>query len=71
MIDLKKLKEEDPLTRMVEKESGSDEYSPMDPPDAYSPPTIDAIPYQELHPFLQKFMDEHKICNSELGLFNT
>jgi len=69
MIDLKRLKNEDPLKRMVEKESGLDEFSPMDPPDAYKPPTVDAIPYKELHPFLQKFMDEHKQCTNELDGF--
>ncbi len=54
MIDLKKLKDEDPIRRMVEKESGLDELSPMDPPDAFKPPTVDALPYEELSPFLQK-----------------
>jgi len=69
MIDLKKLKDEDPIRRMVEKESGLEELSPMDPPDAFKPPTVDAIPYGELSPFLQKLMDEHKLFTSELDEF--
>ncbi len=69
MIDLKKLKDEDPIKRMVEKESGLNELSPMDPPDAFKPPTVDAIPYGELSPVLQKLMDEHKLFTSELEVF--
>jgi len=69
MIDLKKLKDEDPIRRMVEKESGLNELSPMDPPDAFKPPTVDAIPYEELSPFLQKMLDEHKLFTSELEVF--
>jgi len=69
MIDLKKLKDEDPIKRMVEKESGLDELSPMDPPDAFKPPTVDAVSYEELCPFLQKMMDEHKLFTGELDEF--
>ncbi len=66
---LQKLKDEDPIKRMVEKESGLNELSPMDPPDAFKPPTVDAIPYGELSPVLQKLMDEHKLFTSELDEF--
>ena len=69
MIDLKKLKDEDPIRRMVEKESGLDELSPMDPPDAYKPPTDDAVPYEKLSSFLQNLMDEHKFFTDELDEF--
>jgi hemerythrin-like domain-containing protein len=69
MIDLKKIKDDDPIRRMVEKESGLNELSPMDPPDAFEPPTVDAIPYGELSPFLQKLMDDHKLFASELEKF--
>ena len=35
--------------------------SPYSPPDAYNPPKIDEqIPYEDMHPLLQKFIDEHK-----------
>lgn len=69
MIDLKKINSNDPLKRMVEKESGLDELSPMDPPEAYAPPTTDAIPYEEMHPVLQKFIDEHEKLKVELDVF--
>ena len=69
MIDLKSLKNTDPLKRLVEKESGMDELSPMDPPDAFNPPNADTIPYEEMHPCLQKFMDDHQLYLKELETF--
>ncbi|MEP2670225.1 MAG: hemerythrin domain-containing protein [Cyclobacteriaceae bacterium] len=69
MIDLKKAKNDDPLKRMVEKESGIDELSPMDPPEAYDLPTTDAIPYEEMDTVLQKFIDEHEKLKAELDVF--
>lgn len=51
----------DYIKRFVEKDTTSDPvYSPMDPPDAYKPPAIDVVPFDELHPVLQYFMEEHK-----------
>ncbi len=69
MLDLKKINNQDPIKRMVEKESGLEEYSPMDPPDAYTPPTVDAIPYEDMHVCLQKFIDEHMQAKNELEAF--
>lgn len=69
MVDLKEINNQDPIKRMVEKESGLEEYSPMDPPDAYSPPVIDAIPYEEMHTCLQRFIDEHTQAKKELEVF--
>jgi len=54
MFDFKKLQESDPLKRIVEKQSEQEEFSPMDPPDAYAPPAGEAIPYEKLPSFLQK-----------------
>ena len=39
MLDLKKYNEEDPLKRMVEKDSGGIEMSPMDSPDLTTMPS--------------------------------
>ena len=51
----------DYIKRFVEKDTGSNPaYSPMDPPDAYKPQGVEPVPYEELHPVLQLFMDEHK-----------
>jgi len=69
MIDLKNANRVDPLKRMVEKETGANEFSPMDPPDAFAPPTIDAVPYAEMHLCLQKLVDEHRSFTKELSDF--
>jgi hemerythrin-like domain-containing protein len=69
MIDLQKINNNDPLKRMVEKESGIEEFSPMDPPEAFTPPVVDTVPYDELHPCLQQFMDEHTQAKKELEAF--
>ncbi len=69
MIDLAKINNSDPLKRLVEKESLTDELSPMDPPEAYKPPVLDAVPYEELHPFLQHLTDEHEAMRKKLEEF--
>lgn len=57
----------DYVKRFVEKDTGGDTvYSPMDPPDAYKPPAMDMVPYDELHPAIQHFMDEHKITMAKI-----
>ena len=62
--------ESDYIKRFVEKDTDGDPvYSPMDPPDAYKPPGISAVPYEELHPVLQLFMDEHKNTLTRLKEF--
>jgi len=66
MIPLKQLRDIDPLKRMAEKQSEQEEFSPMDPPDAYAPPGMEAVAYEALHPFLQELMDDHKAVVEEL-----
>ncbi len=54
-------KKDDYIKRFVNKDDGADPvYSPMDPPGAYKPPAMDAVPFEDLHPILQLFMNEHK-----------
>jgi len=54
-------KKTDYIKRFVEKGTGGDPvYSPMVPPEAYKPPAMEGVSYDELHPALQLFMDEHK-----------
>ncbi len=43
--------------------------SPMDPPDAYAPPSVEPVPAADLHPFLRKFRDEHVPFTEELNAF--
>lgn len=69
MDDFKNLRNIDPLKRLVEKQTEKEEFSPMAPPDAYSPPGIEAIPYEKMPAFLQKLMDEHKTCLKQLESF--
>ena len=55
----KKLKEEDPIIRNAEK--GTDEeYSPMDPPEAYDETKSIGLEYDQLHSNLKELCDEHK-----------
>ena len=54
------LKRIDPVSRQAGK--GADVahgLSPMDPPDAYTPPGIASVATAEMHPFLQGYIDEH------------
>lgn len=67
--DLKNLNKIDPLKRMVERQTGEEELSPMDPPDAFNPPAVDDITYDDMHPVLQKLMDEHVACTGEIDAF--
>ncbi len=69
MIELKVINKLDPLRPNAEKQSNQEEFSPMDPPDAYNPPNISAVPYEDMHPVLQKLMDEHKLVSAELKSF--
>lgn len=69
MDDLQNSSGDDPLKRMVEKQTDQEEFSPMDPPDAYDPPQLEAIPYEDMHPFLQKLRDEHKTYIAKLEAF--
>ncbi len=60
---------EDRLKRMVEKQSGQEELSPMDPPEAYDPPQLETVPYEDLHPLLQGLCDEHKEYTKKMEVF--
>lgn len=62
------LNQHDPIKRQGEK-IASGELSPMDPPDAYAPPSADAIPYEDLHPYLQGYFDEHRRYEEKLTAF--
>ncbi len=68
MLPLQELKVIDPLNVKAEK-TDQPEFSPMDPPEAYEPPETDTMPYEDMHPLLQKFMDEHRACEKRLDGF--
>jgi hemerythrin-like domain-containing protein len=54
-----KLNEVDPIIRNAEK-GEFNEYSPMDPPDAYDKDRAIGVNYDDLHVSLQALYDEHK-----------
>ena len=62
---------DDPLKRFVEKEKEFEEASPMNPPDAFSPSTVDPVAYKDMAPFLQKLIDEHKVFITVLDNFES
>jgi hemerythrin-like domain-containing protein len=68
-LDLKNLNKLDPLKRMVERQEETEEFSPMDPPDAFQPPALDEVKYKDMHPLIQSLMDEHKACNEVISTF--
>src|SRR3989304_3984351 len=69
-MDMHILRRIDPLQKQPERglESGKG-LSPMDPPDAYAPPSVEPVPAAELHPFLRTFRDEHVALMEELNAF--
>ncbi|MBN1300639.1 MAG: hemerythrin domain-containing protein [Melioribacteraceae bacterium] len=70
MNDHRNISKDDPLKRIVEKNSG-EELSPFDPPDAYDPPNLETVPYYKLDPFLQELVDEHKAFTDVLNDFES
>ncbi|MBI3141684.1 MAG: hemerythrin domain-containing protein [Bacteroidetes bacterium] len=65
--DLNKI---DPLKRMVEKQTEQPEFSPMDPPDAFSPPSLEGMDADTVHPLLQMLMEEHRVAVKKLDEFD-
>jgi hypothetical protein len=66
-MDVHILNRIDPLRKQAEK--GLDHgqgLSPMDPPDAYAPPSLAPVPVAEMHPFLRKLRDRHAPLMDEL-----
>jgi len=65
----KALNEQDPIIRNVEKVDDSEGLSPMDPPDAMDANVPDQVNYEELHPYIQKLIDEHENCKKKIDAF--
>jgi len=66
----KKLKDEDPILRNIDKDENLEEFSAMDPPDAYDKSRVVGADYDHMHPFIQGLMDEHKECVAEIDKFD-
>ena len=69
MIELKVVNNTDPLKRTAAKQNIEEEYSPMNPPDAFAPPNLEKVDYRDMHPFLQELMDEHRTATERLKAF--
>ena len=70
IMEIHKLNRIDPLRKQAERGlDGGQGLSPMDPPDAYAPSSIEPVPAAALHPFLRKFRDEHVAFTAELNAF--
>ena len=66
----KKLKDEDPILRNVDKDENLEEFSAMDPPDAYDKSRVIGADYDNMHPFIQGLMDEHKELVAKIDEFD-
>ena len=62
---------DDQIKRFVEKDTDIEEMSPMDPPEAFAPSTVEPVAYEDMHPLLQKLMDEHKVFVKVLDNFES
>lgn len=60
----------DPLKKQPEGGVSGQEINPLDPPDAYAPPTMNPVPVEELHPFLGTLCAEHARFKEELKKFD-
>jgi len=60
---------DDPIKRFVEKDTNIEEMSPMEPPEEFAPSTVEPVAYEDMHPLLQKLMDEHKVFIKVLNNF--
>ena len=45
------------------------ELSPMDPPEAYEPPSVPRVCLEEMHPFLRELVKDHELIRAALGKF--
>jgi len=62
-----KLNRIDPVRSQAEADlRGTRGLSPMDPPDAYAPPSIEPVPPSSLHPFLKRLSEKHAPLIAEL-----
>ncbi len=69
----KKLKEEDPILRNAVKDENLEEYSPMDPPEAYDieRARIKGVDMDNLNPALNDLINEHKELLEIVAKFDT
>lgn len=69
MIDLKNVKQTDPVKKQEVKGLDQLEHTPMDPPSAYENPVTDKIEPASYHQVITQLMDEHKVALQQLESF--
>ncbi|MEO8519863.1 MAG: hemerythrin domain-containing protein [Acidobacteriota bacterium] len=62
------LQQIDPLTKQPEVGAPDMGMSPMDPPEVYSPPAVDEVAVDDMHPFLRGLCEEHAALSHVLGV---
>ncbi|MFP5471092.1 MAG: hemerythrin domain-containing protein [Bacteroidia bacterium] len=67
----KKLKEEDPIVKNAEKDQETEEFSPMDPPDAYDKKRVIGANYEAMDKHVKELMDEHAELEKIAAKFET
>jgi hemerythrin-like domain-containing protein len=68
-MNTQELNKIDPLAKQASHTMGKPSLSPMDPPEAYAPPSLNQVLVETMHPFLKKLVDEHTLFLTELGIF--
>lgn len=66
----KKLRDEDPILRNIDKEENLEEFSAMDPPEAYDKDRMLGSDYENMNKFIQELMDEHKEVVEKTKIFD-
>lgn len=61
----------DPVKKQAEVDASDrgGQHSPMSPPEAHSPPCNVKVNYQDMHPFLKQFIDEHNELKAKMDSF--
>ena len=68
-MDFKEAQKVDPVKKQTESGVDTEGLSPMDAPDGFKPPSLDSVPVEEMHPFLQKLVKEHVDFVKQLDSF--
>lgn len=69
--ELAYLQKVDPVKKQAEVEATDrgGQYSPMSPPEAHSPPSNIKVDYEDMHPYLKLFIDEHNELKAKMDKF--
>ncbi len=66
-MDAEHLNAVDPVSKQPTAPEGTQGLSPMDPPDAYAPPSVEKIDLADMHPFLRELIEEHTPAEKKIA----